>query len=177
MSDGLLIRIAQGDTSAVPLCLDRYGGLVWSLARRMVGSQAEDAVQEVFVDLWKSAGRFDPSQGTEATFVATLARRRIIDYLRRNARNQVAEPLPDTVLSKTSPVDTVLLRTEENDRVEKALGELRPEECRLIRLALQDGLTHEAIQTNTGLPLGTIKTHIRRGLLRLRDLLQERGSP
>ncbi len=80
----LLQRIAQGDESAVPACLAAYGGLVWSLARRYASdpSDAEDAAQEVFIELWRHAGRFDPAVASEATFVATVARRRLLDRAR-----------------------------------------------------------------------------------------------
>ena len=77
----VLPSVAAGDRSAMESCLQRYEGLVWSLARRMLGesSEAEDAVQEIFIELWRSAGRFDPDEGSEATFVATIARRRLVD--------------------------------------------------------------------------------------------------
>ena len=83
-----LQRIAAGETEAVRECMDRYGGLVWSLARRFLYSsnEAEDAVQEIFLDLWKHAGRFDPNVAAEATYVAMIARRRLIDRVRKRTR-------------------------------------------------------------------------------------------
>jgi RNA polymerase sigma-70 factor (ECF subfamily) len=85
VSDPILVRVAAGDGTAVRACQDTFGGLVWSIARRMLGAtaEAEDAVQEVFIELWRSAGRYDPERGTEVQFVATIARRRIIDRVRR----------------------------------------------------------------------------------------------
>ena len=75
-NEAILNRIANGDQDAVQECLKTYGGLVWSLARRMLrnSDDAEDAVQEIFVDIWKNAGRFDPSQSSETTFIAMIAR-------------------------------------------------------------------------------------------------------
>jgi len=97
----ILERVAQGDPSAPAECIDRFSGLVWSLARRLCASasDAEDAVQEIFIDVWKSAGRFDPSIASETTFVAMIARRRLIDRGRRRMRRpevpQIAETLAD----------------------------------------------------------------------------------
>ncbi len=88
MPETLLPRIAAGDPDAVQACIRRYGGLVWSLALRMSRSRedAEDAVQEIFISLWKSADRFDPSRATEVTFIAMVARRRLIDRRRAAQR-------------------------------------------------------------------------------------------
>jgi RNA polymerase sigma factor (sigma-70 family) len=168
----LLPRIARGDESAVPLCLDRYGGLVFSLARRMVGPDAEDLTQEIFVELWKSAGRYDPTQSAETTFVAMIARRKLIDHLRRNPRSRLPETLPDSLIARVEDGEAMVLKTEATARVEAALQQLRCEERDLIRMSILDGLTHEAIHQLTGIPLGTVKTQIRRGILRVRELLQ-----
>ena len=85
MAETILQRIAAGDAAAVDDCLRQYGGLVWSLARRFSHDHAEseDAVQEVFLDVWKSAARFDEAMGSEATFITMIARRRLIDRRRK----------------------------------------------------------------------------------------------
>ena len=85
----LLPRIANGETAAIDECLDRYGGLVWSLARRLSPSpsDAEDAVQEIFVDIWRNASRFREDVASEVTFVAMLARRRLVSRMRRSQRD------------------------------------------------------------------------------------------
>ena len=84
MSPSVLQRIASGDPAAVRECIDQYGPLVWSLARRLsrTASDPEDATQEIFLDIWRSAGRFDASQGSDKVFIAMIARRRLIDRLR-----------------------------------------------------------------------------------------------
>ena len=89
-TESILERIAAGDANAVQECMDLYGNLVWSLARRFTRSaaEAEDAVQEVFLDVWKSAARFDAKRASEKTFVAMIARRRLIDLLRRTEARQ-----------------------------------------------------------------------------------------
>src|SRR5271166_2344489 len=98
-----LERIAAGDPLAVDGCLEKYRGLVWSIARRFPGNHAdtEDAVQEVFVELWRHAGRFDAAVAAESTFVATVARRRLIDRHRRRARQ------PEAVSLVTEPAATM----------------------------------------------------------------------
>src|SRR6478672_262781 len=91
----LLPQVAQGNPVAIRACLDRYGGLVWGIARRFFGANAdaEDAVQEAFLDLWRSAGRYDPKVSSEPVFVALIARRRFIDRRRRTQRRLDTEPL------------------------------------------------------------------------------------
>ena len=98
-TSSIFARIAGGDESAVKECMDAYGGLVWTLARRFTDSvaDAEDASQEIFLEIWKSAGRYDPSMGKEATFIATIARRRLIDRMRAAGRRPVTEEYDDGV--------------------------------------------------------------------------------
>ncbi len=177
MQDSLLPRIAGGDQSAVPECISRYGGLIWTLARRRLASRedAEDVVQEVFVDLWRSAARFDPLVAEEITFVAMIARRRVIDRLRRRAglpeTGSIDEvgAVPDS--SGDGPVGRRLELGEEARLADEHLAQLKPEEQQVIRLSIYDSLSHAAIAEHTGLPLGTVKSHIRRGLDSLRQKL------
>lgn len=154
-------------------CLDQYGGLVWSLARRLSPGrdEAEDGVQEVFIDLWRHAGRFDPERASEATFVATIARRRLIDRHRRAGRTIRSAPIEAASGAPAPPGGDAAERSEEVERVREKLEELRPEEREVLRLAVLEGVSHSAIAARLGLPLGTVKTRARRGLLRLRDLL------
>jgi len=181
----LLPRIAAGDPSAVPECISRYGTLIWSLARRRLASRqdAEDAVQEVFVDLWRSADRFDPLVAEEITFVAMIARRRVIDTLRRRTRlPQAAGGDASTIAELADPAgDASLGRRlelgEEARLADEHLDQLKPEEQRVIRLSIYDDLSHAAIAEQTGLPLGTVKSHIRRGLDSLRRKLSRSGRP
>ena len=180
----VLHRVAAGDPAAVQEVLDRYGGLVWSLARRLWfnRAEAEDAVQEIFIDLWKSAGRFDASVASEPTFVAMIARRRLIDRRRRAARRPEPTPtIPGREASNGDRPDappTAAQRIEigeEAERAGRALEELKEEQRDLLRMSIFQGLSHQRIAEATGLPLGTVKTHIRRGLIRLRELLEVPG--
>jgi RNA polymerase sigma-70 factor (ECF subfamily) len=162
----LLPRIARGDAAAVKECLQRYGPLVWSLARKLWNdlSAVEDLVQEIFIDVWKSAGQYDPARASEATFIATITRRRAIDRRRRIARTPVAEPIePDLSIGEDPGLGAVELGDEAR-RARAALAQLKPEQRRVILMSVVDGLTHQEIATSTGLPLGTVKSHIRRGL-------------
>ena len=172
----LLPRVAQGDQSAVQALMDRYSGLVWSLARRLASSDpdAEDAVHEIFVDLWRSAARFDASVASEVTFVAMIARRRLIDRRRRMARQPRMEVIQDDsgAASHESHGQDTQAMGEEARVAAKAMGELAPEQQRVLRLSIFHGLSHERIAVATGLPLGTVKTHARRGLIRLRESLE-----
>ncbi|MGF1528035.1 MAG: RNA polymerase sigma factor, partial [Candidatus Competibacterales bacterium] len=98
----LLPRVSTGDPEAVAQCIERYGGLVWSLARRWfpVYADAEDAVQEAFIEIWQNAHRYDPAQGSEQLFVVLLTRRRLIDRLRKQGRRPINVPLDESGLTE-----------------------------------------------------------------------------
>jgi RNA polymerase sigma-70 factor (ECF subfamily) len=176
----LLPRVASGDPAAVEACLDRYGGLVWSLARRMCPGkdEAEDAVQEIFIEVWRNAGRYDPSLASEATFIAMIARRRLIDRRRRAARRPQENALAEESLqsSGVALVDSPAAMSEEATIARDALAELSDEQQRVLQLSIFFGQSHERIARTTGLPLGTVKTHARRGLIRIRDILRQRRA-
>jgi len=174
--ESILARIAAGDGDAVQECLDRYGGLVWSLARRMAPAMAEDAVQEIFIDLWKSAGRFDASKASEKTFIATVARRRLIDRLRKQGRRPQMRSLPEPDEPTAEPsVDEhlVIERGAEAKSAARYLNELRPEQRNVIRLSVVEGMSHSEIAEATGIAIGTVKSHIFRGLAKVRARLAE----
>lgn len=156
-------------------CIDRYTGLVWSLARRMClnGADAEDAVQEIFVEVWRNAFRFDPSIASETAFIAMIARRRLIDRRRRLSRQRDRVPLEDSPDLDEKPGPEL---GEEAGIAARALEELSSEQQRVLRLSLLQGLSHEKISAATGLPLGTVKTHARRGLMRIRELLSAKRA-
>ena len=173
MTDLLLPKIAAGEPAAVDRFLARYSSMVWGLARRFCRSaeDAEDATQEIMVEVWRSAERYDPGAGSEVTFLMTIARRRLIDRARRQGRRPQAELLEDAgTLAAPTTGDQVELH-DEVARAKEALGQLRPEQREVLDLALGHGRTHQEISAAIGIPLGTVKSHARRGLIKLRELL------
>ncbi|MCA9292510.1 MAG: sigma-70 family RNA polymerase sigma factor [Phycisphaerales bacterium] len=180
-SSDLLPRIAAGERAIADELMDRYGGLVWSLARRFSSSatDAEDATQEIFVELWRVADRFDPKVASEATFVAMIARRRLIDRRRRAERGPTfaadelwRESERFAAVDRSSPAEDV-------QRAAEALRECSQAQQDVLRLTLLDGMSHERIAQALDMPLGTVKTHARRGLLKLREAVatsRGRGS-
>lgn len=170
--DGILRRMAAGDAAAAEECVRRYGSLVWSLARRMSfdRNDTEDAVQEIFIDLWRSGGRFDPDRAPESAFVATIARRRLIDRQRRSIRAPALEPFSEAVPYGAD------LREETTTRLTffrlmEGLRDLPRDQQKVITLAILHERTHGQIARATGLPLGTVKSHMRRGLRKLQRLV------
>ncbi len=173
----LLPRIAAGEERAVGECVARYGSLVWSLARRWSPdtADAEDAVQEIFVDLWKTAARYDASRMSESGWVAMVSRRRLIDRARRRERQPQLDGMPEHFdMADESEHD--LDRTWRAERATLALKSLPEAQRRMLELSLLHGHTHEEIARVTGTPLGTVKSHIRRGILRVRALLATRDA-
>lgn len=173
MPETILQRVAAGDASAVDDCLSQYGGLVWSIARRFCWehADAEDAVQDVFIDVWRHADRYDPDVGSEATFVAMIARRRLIDRQRKVGRQISTSPIEEQAVPSETQHELRVEIAEEATRVRKQMETLRPDERRVLELSISYGLSQSEIAERTKLPLGTVKTHSRRGLLRLRKLL------
>lgn len=178
VAQSLLQRVAAGDPGAVQAVLDQYGGLVWSLARRFSANQsdAEDAVQEIFLDVWKSAARYDPGVAGEATFISMIARRRLIDRNRRAGRQPTTEAIHDGSSFEPPSAERAAETGDDAARAARAFKELSQEQQRVLRLSIFHGLSHEKISAATGLPLGTVKTHARRGLIRIREILDRQDT-
>lgn len=173
VAQAVLKRIASGDGTAVDDCINSYGGLIWSLAKKMLRNpdDAEDAAQEIFLDIWKNAGRFDESQSSETTFIAMIAKRRLIDRIRFQNRRITTDSLED-VLAEPAGRDLENMQNGiEAAEAAKALKILRPEQRQVLVLSIMQGMSHQEISDTTGLPLGTVKTHARRGLLQVREFL------
>jgi RNA polymerase sigma factor (sigma-70 family) len=170
----ILERIANGDAAAVDSCLEQYGGLVWSLVRRFIGNHAdaEDAVQEIFIEIWRHAARFDASRSPESSFVATIARRRLIDRRRRSGRRLDAVAFTsEPAVTASGPSDRIEA-LEEAERTREFMQQLRPEQRQVLELSFQGGMSQQEIAAATNQPVGTVKTHARRGLMRLRQMLE-----
>lgn len=179
MASTILPRVATGEQAAMNDCLDRYGGLVWSIVNHGCSNRAdaEEVVQDVFLDIWKSASRFDPAVANESTFVAMIARRRVIDRRRKQQRTVAAGSLQDEssatndVFVADRQVTALAELADEAARAREKMSELKEAERSVLELAIDHGLSHSQIAERTEMPLGTVKTHARRGLLRLREML------
>jgi len=173
MSSSVLQRIAGGDSAAVRECIEQYGALVWSLARRLSrsSSDAEDATQEIFLDIWRSAGRFDASQGSDKVFIAMIARRRLIDRLRKTSAEPPTDPLESLEAVAWADQGTASETSIEAEHAARALAQLRPEQRQVLELGLLHGLTQSEIAARLQLPLGTVKSFMRRGLIKVREYM------
>ncbi|WP_245601602.1 RNA polymerase sigma factor [Hamadaea tsunoensis] len=174
--DDLPVRFAKGDETALRELYDRYSGAVLHLAAATVGpAEAEDIVQATFVAAWQSRPSFDPDRGSLLGWLMTIARRRAVDHVRSRTR---ADRATDEARKATSEVadeaaDHVVARIVIADE----LANLPLEQQRVLQLAFFDDLTHEQIVAATGLPLGTVKSHLRRGMARLRTRWEVDGAP
>ncbi len=173
VAENVLNRIASGDPLAVQDCLNSYGGLVWSLARRMLPdvNDAEDAVQEIFIEIWKNAERFDETKSSETTFIAMIARRRLIDRLRKHKRQPISDSLDDMLHEPAGKDGSEVYATVEAERAAAAMNTLRPEQKQVLQLSVVEGFSHGEISEALKMPLGTVKTHARRGLSLVRETL------
>ncbi len=132
---------------------------------------AEDAVQEIFVDIWKNAARFDETQSSETTFIAMIARRRLIDRIRYSTRRISADSLDDVLTEPFTRSDKEMQISVEAKEAAEAIRELRPEQQQVLKLSIVQGMSHQEIADATGMPIGTVKTHARRGLMQVREIL------
>jgi RNA polymerase sigma-70 factor (ECF subfamily) len=146
---------------------DRYSALVYSVALRVLGDtgNAEDVLQEVFMQLWRNPDLFDSSRGNLGAWLAVIARNRAIDTLRRRKPNT---DLEDVIVSVNHDMSAAADRSRAMQKVREVLGGMPRPQREALELAYFDGLSHAEIATKTGEPLGTIKTRIRAGLLSLR---------
>jgi RNA polymerase sigma-70 factor (ECF subfamily) len=169
----VLQRISNGDKTAVQDCLKKYGGLIWSLAKKLLPNpeDAEDAVQEIFIDLWKNAARFDESQSSETTFVAMVARRRLIDRIRKANRQINADSIESVLVEPANNSDKTLQMSVEAQQAAKALQNLRLEQRQVLQLSIYQGLSQKEIADVLKMPIGTVKTHARRGIIEVREYL------
>lgn len=170
----ILERVAEGDQAAVGDFIGRYGDLVWSLARRYLGNHmdAEDAVQEIFVEIWKNAGRYDRNVASEVAFISTITRRRLIDRLRQFERKPGMESIDEQVGASQPAVPTTLDDDAEVAQIERVLADMEPAHRQILSMSLYQGYSHSEIAAALDMPLGTVKTRVRRGLMHVRDQLK-----
>ena len=168
----LLARLHSGEVSSFEVLYDRYSGFVHALALRVLGrtEEAEEVVQEVFWQLWKSKIRYDPSQGRFSTWLFVITRNRSLDRLRRKRRRPFAEPLPIDAGGPVAPgnPEESASSAERREHVLSALRHLPSEQRQALELSFFQGLTHREIAESLGEPLGTIKSRIRMAMDKLR---------
>lgn len=145
-------------------CVREYGDLIWRLAVRYLGSsgaETQDAVQEVFIEIWLAAARFDPALGQEASFVATLAHRRLIDHRRRLTARARATEGARRAADRVTSRDALDL-SESPSELAEAFNDLPDAERHALWLVIHGGLSHREIAEATSAPIGTVKSRLRR---------------
>jgi RNA polymerase sigma-70 factor (ECF subfamily) len=170
----LLSEVATGDSKAFEELTKKYGNLIWSIARRYLSNQAEaeDAVQEIFLALWQSASRFDANKGSEITFIATIARRRLIDGLRKNNKHKILQSIDDSISNDVFQQKSNLEKNAELSLAIGILETLEKKDQELLSLSIYQGYSHVEIAKLLNLPLGTVKTKIRRNLMKIREKIK-----
>lgn len=175
----LLAQVAERNQEALSVLYDRYARVLYAVAFKILGSveEAEEAVLDVFSQVWKTAGRYDATRSRVDSWLFMLVRSRSLDRLRALQRlgkvvessTEAAKIMPTVQIS--DPAEDVLIN-ERRDRILKAMQQLPEEQRRVLELAYYQGLTHVEVATITGKSLGTVKTRIRLGLSKLRQVLE-----
>jgi RNA polymerase sigma-70 factor (ECF subfamily) len=173
--DELVLRVAQSDRLALKSLYDRTSAKLYGICRRITGdeTEAQDVLQEVFVLVWRKAARFDPVKASAITWLAALARNKAVDRIR--ARRQSTAPLgeADEIASDAPSQLDIIESAEDASRLARCLEELDERARSMIRTAFFDGATYPELAQREGVPLATMKSWIRRGLIRLRGCLEQ----
>jgi RNA polymerase sigma-70 factor (ECF subfamily) len=174
-TEDFLARVARGDKAAFAVVYDRTAARVLGLIRRILidPAQSEEVCQEVFLEIWQTASRFEPNKGQATTWILTMAHRRAIDRIRSSQAGRDRD-LRIGVRDFHRDYDDVSERAEirlENERVMRAMQQLTELQRQAITLAYYEGFTQTEISAKLGVPLGTIKTRLRDGMIRLRDAM------
>jgi RNA polymerase sigma factor (sigma-70 family) len=175
--EALVALVARGDEDALAELYDRVGRIAYGLALRILRDErhAEDAVQEAFLQVWRSAATFRPERAKASTWVLTLVHRRAVDLVRREERRQ-ADPLSDdatAAVEAAERTDEAAWLRFERERVQTALKQLPDLQREALELAYYGGFSQSELAERLGVPLGTIKSRMFSGLARLRELLDE----
>ncbi|HEX8493823.1 MAG TPA: sigma-70 family RNA polymerase sigma factor [Pyrinomonadaceae bacterium] len=173
----LLRQIAGGDEVALASLYDRYKSILFSLILRILHSQseAEDILQDVFIQVWNKASDFDETRGRPFTWLVTLSRSRSIDRLRQlSSRERTATEATRDAPEEWTDAETEAIKSEQSAVVRSALAELPEEQRRTLLLAYFEGLTQTEIAARLNAPLGTVKTRMRSGMIKLRELLGDK---
>jgi RNA polymerase sigma factor (sigma-70 family) len=174
--EALLEAVAQSSEPALGELYDRFGGIAYGLALRVLRDRAlaEDAVQDAFLQVWRSAERFEPARAKASTWVLTFVHRRAVDLVRREERRRT-EPVDSAPEPSRPGADEDVEVRSKREIVQDALRRLPTEQRETLELAYYGGLTQSELAERLGQPLGTIKSRMFSGLTRLRGLLDEAG--
>jgi RNA polymerase sigma-70 factor (ECF subfamily) len=171
----LLVRVAGGDESAFGELYDQIAPRVLGLVKRLLvdHAQSEEVTQEIFLEIWQTAPRYDPARGGAVTWIMTMAHRRAVDRIRasqagRNRDTKIG--IRDLAVEYDQVAETVEVRIE-HERVEKAMSRLTHLQRQAVSLAYYGGYSHSEVAAMLQVPLGTVKTRLRDGMIRLRDEL------
>jgi len=172
--NSILARIAAGENGSFELLIEKYGNLVWSIGKKFLYRQSdvEDAVQEVFIAIWKSANKFDPQKAKEITFVSMIARRRFIDHLRKVSKHKNLESIDDKKSRHQLYKESMLNESTDLQLIKQAIESLDIDDQELLNLSIYQGYSHSEIAKLLNLPLGTVKTKIRRNLIKLKGIFK-----
>jgi len=173
-NDSILARIASGESGSFELLIEKYGNLVWSIGKKFLYRQSdlEDAVQEVFIAIWKSADKYDASKAKEITFVSMIARRRFIDHLRKISKHKNLESIDDDNSGHQLYKESLLNESTDLQLVKNAIQSLDIDDQELLNLSVYQGYSHSEISKLLNIPLGTVKTRIRRNLIKLKEIFE-----
>ena len=173
----LIYAVARGDEQSLAALYDRYRLILFGLITRILHSrpEAEDVLQDVFIQVWKRASDYDESRGRAFTWLVTLARSRAIDRLRAlDSRQRTADASIMDMPEAISDASEDAFKSEQREVVRQALDELPAEQREALVLGYFEGLTQSEIAARLGAPLGTVKTRMRSGMIKLRELLGEK---
>ena len=171
-----LNRVAGGDRAALRLVYDMTAAKLFGVCLRILNDrgEAEDVLQDVYITVWRKAGAFDAARASPITWLVAIARNRAIDRARASGASRVKAPIEAAeMIADSAPLASDRLEAEqESGRLGGCLDELDARQSAAIRAAFMDGLTYEALANRTGVPLGTMKSWIRRGLAKLKECLE-----
>jgi RNA polymerase sigma-70 factor (ECF subfamily) len=172
----ILRQIVGRDPRGVELLYERYSGIAFALAYRLLGERggAEDVVQEAFLNVWRQGATYDTRRGTVRTWLLTIVHHRAIDQMRSARSKSSADTVIDDAMPLPAKEDTwtEVVRGLEHERVQQAMAALPPEQRQVVDLAYYGGFTQTEIAQRVGIPLGTVKGRMRLALDKLRDLLR-----
>lgn len=176
----LWFSLRAGRTEALGELYDRHAGLVYGVSLKVLGNaqEAEDLTQDIFIKLAERAS-YDPSRGSLRTFLMILTRSRAIDRVRsrQSAQRSKQHWQADYVPSAAEPLAHGMVKAEQSSQVQAALSQISAQQRQVLQMAYYDGLTQAAIAERLNAPLGTVKARARRGLLKLREILQDHQEP